>query len=328
MLRRLLIHLTCSLGLLVGPSAFANTLQAPQGNVLVVTSVNLADFEGPSRDLALKKLSREIYARYRDQADFLVLMANRRTIPPQTLVEGYHYRVSNTVRGIGASVFNAGREFGGTQRLQGILYFPRWTSFWRLPLLHELAHQWANEALPTTEPGHFGFCGAGSQLGGFDPASLKSLGRGDYRAKNLAGRFFGTAANGANTVPYSNFELYLMGLADPSAVAPIPCAVSPKWINMQQGTFKAAGMTLYDMPSLIKRLGPRVPDFKTSPKTFRLMVVLLSEKAPSAAELRGVQQAAAQMVIVGDNGDSTYSFFEATKGRGRLELISPNGIRK
>lgn len=326
--RRLSLHLTSLFGLLWGSLALGSTLQAPQGHVLLMTSVNLAAFEGSRRDLALKTLAREVYTQYQDQADFLVLIANRRTIPPQTMVRGYHYRVSNAVRGIGAPLFNAGAEFGGTKKLQGILYFPRWTSFWQMPLLHELAHQWANEALPTTEPGHFGYCGAGSQLGGFDPKSLKTLGRGVYEAKNQAGRFFGTVANGANTVPYSPFELYLMGLADASEIAPFPCAVRPQWINLQRGTFSASGMTMYDRSSLIKRLGPRLPTFKNSPKTFKLLVVSLSEKAPSAAEIRGVQRVAAQMVKVGDNGDSTYSFSEATRGRGRLELVNPTRIRR
>lgn len=303
--------------------AYGATLQVRAGPVLVATGVRLADFEGSSRELALKSLSREIYTQYRDQADFLVLIANRRVIPTQTGVEGYHYRVSNQVRGLGVPLFNAGADFGGTKQLQGILYFPRWTAFWRMPLLHELAHQWANDAWPSTEPGHFGFCGSGSQLGGFDPKTLQARGSGVYQARNYAGRTFGTAANGANTIPYSPFELYLMGLADGGEVAPFPCAVQPKWINMRQGLFSARGMPMVSLNDVTRRNGLRVPTYKTSPKVFKLLVVLLSEGQPTATDLRGLQQLTQRMVQTGDNGDSSYSFFEATRGRGRLELVYP-----
>ncbi len=322
-MRRLacLLPLLCVSGQAAGQ---ALSVQAVPGQpLLVVSGVRLADFEGRARDAALQALARQLYARYRDDADFLLLVANRRSIPAQTSVEGYHFRVSNGVSGIGAPLFNDGARFGGTRRLQGILYFPRRTAFWRLPLLHELAHQWMNDALPTAERGHFGFCGAGSQVGGFDPGSLKSLGNDVYQAKNLAGRPFGTAANGSNSVPYSTFELYLMGLAPASEVAPFPCAEKALWLDEKRGLFRAAKMNTLTVADLTRRLGPRLPDYTGSPKTFRVLAVLLSETPPSPADVRATAAAMRQVVAVGDNGDSTFSFWEATHGRGRLELVTP-----
>lgn len=294
--------------------------------VVVASGVRLRDFEGKGRDTALRALTQQLYARYRDDADFLLLVANRTTIPASTPDLGYHFRVANTVAGLGVPKFNAGANFGQTNTLQGILYFPRWTLFWRSPLLHELAHGWANDALPTAERGHFGFCGAGSQLGGFDMRTLKALGGGLYQAKNRAGRPFGTATNG-NDVPYSDFELYLMGLLPANEVRPFACAVGASWVSPAQGIFRAQQMQTLTIADVQRRLGPRLPDARTAPKTFRVLAVLLSEGEPTLAQVRGAERAVTQ-IAVQDNHDSTYTFFEATRGRGRLLLLRPKLLEK
>lgn len=299
---------------------------APGSKLLIVSGVKLPDLEDSQlRTEALKRLSQQVYAQYRDEADFLLLVANRRVIPPETRIAGYEYRVQNGVQGIGAAHFNAGAQFGGTRRLQGILYFPRWYAFWRSPFLHEFAHQWANDALPTTEPGHFGFCGAGSQLGGF--SSLNPLGGGVYQGLNRNGRPFGTASNGDNSVPYSDLELYLMGFLSAPEVRPFQCAVNPQWVGLARGLFRAQRLNTVTIQDIIRRNGPRVPDATTSPKTFRILAVLVSEGPPAPSEVRLAEQQL-QGITAQDNGDSTYTFWEATRGRGRLDIIAPARIRR
>lgn len=314
-----------SVAFLLSTSASALNLRS-SGPLVVASGVRLSEFEGQGRDTALKKLTQQLYTRYRDDADFLLLVANRTTIPASTPDLGYHFRVKNDVSGLGTPKFNSGGTFGKTNTLQGILYFPRWAMFWRSPLLHELAHQWANDALPTAERGHFGFCGAGSQLGGFDSKTLKALGGGLYQAKNLAGRPFGTASNG-NDVPYSDFELYLMGLLPASEVRPFACALGASWVNQTQGIFRAQQMQTLTITGVQRRLGPRLPDARTAPKTFRVLAVLLSEGEPTLAQVRGAERAVTQ-IAVQDNHDSTYTFFEATRGRGRLLLLRPKLLEK
>lgn len=323
-MRRTLGAIVLTLSALLG-QARALTLQSA-GSVVVASGVRLSDFESTGRDPALKNLTAQLYARYRDEADFLLLIANRSSIPASTHELGYHFRVKNDVLGLGVPRFTSGAQFGQTSTLRGILYFPRWTMFWRLPLLHELAHQWANDALSTAERGHFGFCGAGSQLGGFDPATLRALGGGLYQASNRAGRPFGTASNG-NDVPYSPFELYLMGLLPAAQVPPFPCAVGGQWVNRQRGIFRAQAMPTLSMAEVQRRLGPRVPDAGHAPRSFRVLAVLLSEGPPTPAQQRGTQQAAQQMTMQ-NNFDSTYTFFEATGGRARLVLLRPATLEK
>lgn len=305
----------------------------PGASFLVVSGAHLADFEGSTRTVALQGLTRQLYAAYRDEADFLLVLGNRREIPALTPIKGYHLRVSNSVQGIGVPTFNAGKSFGGTVRLQGILYFPNYFPFWKVPFNHEFAHQWANDLLPTSEPGHFGFCGAGSQLGGFDSRRLRKLSgptaqMDTFQAFNLRGLPFGTASNGNNSVPYSDFELYLMGLLPANAVKPFQCAYAGKWVDAARGIFQASRMHRLTMPVLQRRYGPRQPDFIHSPKTFRLLVVLLSEAVPTPRELSGVSLALQHLTSTGDDGDSNYTFNEATRGLGRLDLLDPRGLRK
>lgn len=299
---------------------------SPDSQLLVVVGPSLRQLEDvQQRPQALKTLTRQLYAQFRDEADFLLLVANRRIIPPETRVLGYQYRVSNAVKGIGVPVFNAGAEFGGTRNLQGILYFPRWYAFWRAPFLHEFAHQWANDALTTTEPGHFGFCSAGSQLGGF--TTLRRLEGGTYQGFNAAGRPFSTAANGENSVPYSDFELYLMGFKSAAQVRPFQCAQNPRWVSLTRGTFSAGRLNTVRLGDIVKQNGPRLPDVKSSPRTFRILAVLVSETQPTPAEVR-LAEHNLRGITVTDNQDSSYTFWEATGGLGRLELLWPARLRR
>lgn len=304
-------------------------LSVPAGaQFIVVTGVNPTELEGTSRTAAMQSLARAVSREFRDEADFVVVFANRRTIPTATPVKGYHLRVKNEVKGIGVPTFNAGKQFGGTQRLQGMLYFPNTAPFWKIPFVHEFAHGWANDLLPSAEPGHFGFCGAGSQLGGFDSRTLKKIGPDVYQARNLKGVPFGTAANGGNSVPYSDFELYLMGLLPAQAVKPFQCAYAGTWVNRAAGIFQANRMHSLNIQAIRSKYGARQPDFTRSPRTFRLLAVLVSPNPPRRQELSQVSLTLQHLTSTGDDGDSNFTFNEATRGLGRLHLLDPRRLRR
>src|SRR5205823_5353661 len=74
------------------------------------------------------------------------------------------------------------------------------------------------------------------------PGTLVSLGGNKYDADGYFGSAFGTVANGGNAVPYAPLELYLMGLVDKSAVAPIQVAVNGSFASQadaSNGIFSA-----------------------------------------------------------------------------------------
>ncbi|WP_135228660.1 hypothetical protein [Deinococcus fonticola] len=315
---------------LLGGGALAQpTLSVPAGAPFIVArGVDPSELEGPRRTPAMQKLAQAIYREFRDEADFMVVSANRRSVPESTPVKGYHLRVKNDVKGIGVPTFNAGKNFGGTRRLQGLLYFPNTFPFWKIPFIHEFAHGWGNDLLPTAEPGHFGFCGAGSQLGGFDSRTLRKIGPELYQARNLRGASFGTAANGGNSVPYSDFELYLMGLLPAQAVKPFQCAYAGAWVNRSAGIFQANRLHSLNIQAVQSKYGPRQPDFAHSPKTFRLLAVLVSSAPPTRQELSTFSLTLQHLTGTGDDGDSNYTFNEATRGLGRLHLLDPRTLRR
>ena len=123
---------------------------------------------------------------------------------------------------------------------------------------------------------HWGVSSINGQLGGFDLSTLQDLGDNWYTAEP-----FGTYANGGNSVPYSNFELYLMGLIPPEEVEDI---VLFRGIAATAGDFfdehkwyadKKITVTIED---IIEKLGPRVPDHTESQKEFRIMTLVLTDE--------------------------------------------------
>jgi hypothetical protein len=81
-------------------------------------------------------------------------------------------------------------------------------------LMHEMFHNYGNGIIPSADGGHWGYSSVNGLIGGFDPATLVSLGNNRWRAAT-----FRTAHNPPNL--FGDLELYLMGLAPASEVKPI-----------------------------------------------------------------------------------------------------------
>jgi hypothetical protein len=122
---------------------------------------------------------------------------------------------------------------------------------------------------------HWGVSSVNGQLGGFDLSTLKELGDNWYSADP-----FGTYANGGNSIPYGNFELYLMGLIPPDEVEDV---VLFKDIAATAGDFFGDGKWYSEkkvtvtVEDLIEKLGPRAPDHNKSQKEFRILTLVLTD---------------------------------------------------
>src|SRR5690606_5179852 len=138
------------------------------------------------------------------------------------------------------------------------------------PSLHELFHQWGNDALPTASPYHWGFSSVGGQLGGFGSGELVDLGGGDYTA-TLNGGPFGTYANSGNDIGYAPLELYLMGLIPADEVPAITFAPDGTWIADQQ--FHTDMLQVVNMDEFIAEYGPRVPGVGEAQTEFRALFI-------------------------------------------------------
>ena len=82
--------------------------------------------------------------------------------------------IKNETNGIGKNIFYNSSKYGSQRKLKSIIQMYHFEGIIRGPMLHEMMHNWANNSLPTTMGGHWGFLGGNNkgQLGGFDQSTL------------------------------------------------------------------------------------------------------------------------------------------------------------
>ncbi|MFM5134984.1 Ig-like domain-containing protein [Aeromonas rivipollensis] len=146
------------------------------------TSIN--SLEGQS---ALKELTGQVYNQFSDAFDFITVVMNNEEVPPG-MPTGEFTHARNDVEGIGLSLFDYTADFHSDGKLQGIsfLYKKKYLSTSTYgPILHEMAHRWANWVVPPAT-GHWA-----PWLG-------------------IVGQLNNASAN------FADIELYLMGLMESS----------------------------------------------------------------------------------------------------------------
>ncbi|MVN88510.1 hypothetical protein GO986_17355 [Deinococcus sp. HMF7620] len=312
---------TATLKVIVPPTG-----RIPVSSLAVIVDPALPDVD--TRTSTIPEITRRLYAEYRDEADFIFLVMNR-TTKPDSAPYGMYFPVKNDTEGLGITTFDQTADYGSAGTLQGVMYFPYRAGIESGPSLHELAHRWANDAVESDLPSHFGFSSAGRQLGGFDDATFNDLGNGQYQASITGRKTFGTVANGGNSVAYSDVELYLMGLLAPSEVNPFRVARNAAWVDAANGVFRADAVIGQRVQDIISQHGARSPAFGDAQKTFRLLTVMVSKTTPSEAELLDVAEGLGTLTYVGDDGNpNNFTFNEATRGRGVLRVLAAPTLRK
>ena len=298
------------------------------------------------RRLPLEDYAEFFYEHFEDEFDFLIFVRN--------LVSGaegvvarlpYQYiAVSNEVRGIGQPRFSDATRWGSSGRLQGSVFLT-WVEFanlvggeeWRLfrtgPVLHELMHRWANNILPTSFGGHWGFSSAAGVVGGFDITNLVDRGGGRYTAG-----IWGGAAGPNKPAHFSSIELYLAGFVPPEEVPDLWVAEDGKWLLDDNGNlvetrngpvFTAGQVKIYTIEDIIAEHGRRVPNASRSQKDFRAAVILLTDKTHPADPqvLKKLSDDVSWFSHPGVSGtddwyrgSDVYNFYEATGGRGTITI--------
>lgn len=236
---------------------------------------------------------------------------------PPVLYYGNHQRVKNSVKGIGISLYDSTITYGSAGRLQGVTHLSYLAGLRYGPSLHELMHQWGNFIVETSYPSHWGFSSGGGQLGGFKRDTLVDLGGGIFQANNgnANSTTFSEHANGGTSLPYSEIELYLMGMKDKAQVQPLIVAVNPQWTDYSTGKFSADGFTEYAIEDIIQTHGDRIPSVNDSQKIFKAIAVVLTPRPLTETEWENVDQQVANFSLAGDDGNpSNYTFREATSG--------------
>jgi hypothetical protein len=243
-------------------------------------------------------------------------------------------------------------------RLQGTMTIPFWNDALRdSPLLHEILHEYANFALPTSNASHWGFSSVGGQLGGWNSARFTALGNNQYHAAatlvfvpgtpqatidatSAMLNAFSEYTSGGNGVPYAPLELYSMGLIPASEVPDIQVAQSPIWLDRAKGNFSATGFTTYTAAAygdLMAAAGLPKPDLAKARRNYRALVVVLSDKAQlSSTVSTKLTSSITQFTMPSVADDSwshngtlmLYNFWMATGGRATYAMNQASTFRK
>ena len=277
-------------------------------------------------------LVQDIYQRFDDDYDFIILLLNEPSIPENLSYYGRLIGVSNSIEGIGLSSYDFSSEYGSSGKLKALIQMTGLEYLKYGPALHELAHQWANFALPTHSVSstgtnltsflfgsHWGFTGGNTkgQLGGFEQSSLVDNGQNSYSVGE-----FGTFANGGNGVPYNDLELYLMGMLPISEVADFDMFANITALDIVSSTFNfsAEDRTTITPESLEELLGQREPSFEDSQKNFKILAIVLTDHPLSEEEWTKVDATVEWFSNPGDDESYLYNFWEATRGIGTVTI--------
>jgi len=273
-----------------------------------------------------KVIFNDIYKKFSDKYDFIFLILNESTKPSNLNYYGKLMGVSNNVSGLGLNTYDNSTNYGSSGKLKSVMQLTALEYLSNGPSLHELMHNWANFGITThavdafgsnltssNYSGHWGFTGGSTkgQLGGFKQSTLDYLGSNTYSVEP-----FGFNANGANSIPYNELELYLAGMIPISSVSDFDVFKDITSFNQNGGKYEfvASSRTTFTPILLEQLLGQRVPDHNNSQKTFNLLTIVLTDTPLTEEEWNRVDATAEWFEKQESDGVSPYNFFEATNG--------------
>ena len=285
------------------------------------------------KDPAIREaLFKDIYKKFDDEFDFLFLILNEDE-KPSDLPFGELIQVSNDVSGIGLSIFDNSSNYGSLGKLKAVMHLTRRDYLRSGPSLHELMHNWGNFGIDTEgtfngtdffgfKP-HWGVTGGNSkgQLGGFSQSTLIDNGSGSYSVES-----FGSFANGGNSIPYNQLELYTMGMIPITDVEDFDVftGISNTNFSGDPYTFNASERTTYTSSSLETLLGQRVPSHTESQRNFRALVIVLTDSPLTNEQWDIVDESSEKFSRPSSDFSPTYNFWEATNGLGTLKTDDLN----
>ena len=275
-----------------------------------------------------KIVTQKVYEYFKDDFDFIFIFADE-DVKPNGVPYGTNRSVKRDIDGLGAVLYDETALYGSAGRLKSVLYLPLIKYVRNGPFLHEIAHHWANKGfIPSTVSSHWGYSSAGGQLGGFD--ELVDLGNGSFLGKLNGNDGFGPFANGGNSIPYSNVELYLMGMIPAAELETIQVAENPE--NAEGiGVFTADKITTYTAASLIDQHGARSPSYADSQKAFKAITVIISTSPVSDERKELANSNLEDFVKKGEPSaewGNSYNFWMATGGVGSFDVsISSENLK-
>lgn len=266
---------------LVTTKVTPNGLIYSENVVNVVKDLNYDNAPGLIQDI-----TQTVFKEFEDIYDFASII----------LVPGYnanrvHYGIKNDVKGIGLSLFDNGLQYGSKGKLKGLEFFP-------IPGLydgatqaysHELGHQWINFLSGTPyEVGiaHWPYCNHSYGIMGISIGGQGGQGGNFPYILSIKDDVFQFVPNNP-TEPGSFFldlDLYLMGLIPASEVEAKYIYKYPNTAPIVNQAYTSTDFIYYTMNDLIKAVGERIPDNKSSQKIFKVLTIVVSPEKLSDIE--------------------------------------------
>ncbi|MCL6265921.1 hypothetical protein [Flagellimonas myxillae] len=274
----------------------------------------------------MRMVTNKVYEYFNDDFDFIIIL-NVEDSQPDNLYYGLSTPAQNDIEGLGRSIWDNTASFGSLGKLKTVIHMPRAEYIRNGPFLHEIQHYWTNHGIiPTAAGGHWGYSSVGGQLGGFE--EIEDLGGGRYRGSVDGEVGFGAVANGGNSVPYANLELYAMGLIDADDLEPVIVAENPASTG-EFGVFTADALTTYTAANIIAEHGNRIPSFGNAQTAFKALVVVLSTESVPQDKLDTLNANLENFAKEGDpdgSWGSLFNFWTATGGRASFsfEIVDSN----
>lgn len=274
----------------------------------------------------VQAMTQRIYKYFPDQFDQIFFVNNLPEVSPNSPYFGVNHSVQNKILGIGKPLFDDTALYGSAGKLQNAIHLASERDLRDRTSLHEFMHLSANylPELQSSVGGHWGFSSVGGQLGGWAPGTLTSIGPGEYDADGPNGRtYFFTAFADIEDgdIPYSQLELYLLGLIDATQVDPLQYAVNGAFTNQPLGQFTADSIQTVTTNNIIAQEGLRIPTPATSQKNYRILTVVMTPNALTQAEMDTYDTDVELFGRPGSDGDPTLlNFWEATGGRASLKM--------
>ena len=325
----------------------------PQSTVVsaTITSDQMANLPAILGDLMVS-ISNRIYEKFNDDFDFLFFALDRVDWAYADTLGGTYgseNEISNNVTGLGLTIYSNASAWGSGGKLKSAMFFPS-SSIISGPSLHEICHNWANYIFPTYLPdnlpsgGHWGISNAGGQLGGFKYVRVVEENSGGVQGKTLYqasmypdtnpdGSFkvpwYGVNANFGNSVPYSDIELYLMGMKSAQELRDAGFHLdiysendynADGNLTFPNGYFYSTTKTSYTIDDIIALDGERIPDAAASQKQFKVLTVVITEEDSIPRSVYNIVSGLQYLSGYPENDITQYgyNFSQATNGKGSL----------
>jgi hypothetical protein len=307
----------------------------PDSRLLVYQATH-SQFEDILQVYENHRITNQIYEKFNDDFDFIFMIRDvgSENMPKENL--GYVAACGGarlSVQGIGMRTAH-NIVWGSEKTLQTVQWFPYYDmSILNGPSLHEIMHTWGAYIYRDikgsgAEWGLYTY--PGGQLGG--PLYVRAI---EENSGGIAGRTlyrtgyypdFRDKYGDITGRPYSNLELYLMGMKSPQELRNANFTLDI-YTGTEMGErrnngydFWATGKESYTIDDIIADYGPRIPDYADSQKEFKVLTVFVVDETYDEGRCRQLIQELEWLSGPMDDRSfpTKYNFKQATLGRGTL----------